>query len=430
MKMKCFLLVSIAATLLAHPFLAAGQDFNKKKEFYIKGGTVYTITGGTIVEGCLLIKEGKIHKVGRNLILPENVKVIDASGKWIMPGFVVAHTGSMAFRELIPQDRNPEIQKYLNPFDMAIEYCLASGITTYCPNPDASRYSRSKKKNYSFRNAVLKTTYGNLEEMFIKEPAYLFVDITALTLSEKDELRESFLKAGDYIRQRSEMESSLKSGDRKEPVLKPDIKLFVEVLSGDLPVRFKADKDDDIRKVLAFVDEFGINGQILGAAEGWLLADEIGRRNISTILQPEQYIAQDPYVVPANGSNIQNAWIQRRKGIKFAIIPTSPSMDTRIGGQIGDDLLTFPLAGAFAVRGGLSEKDALEALTIRPAELLGMAHRIGSLTEGKDADIIILDGNPLDYRTYVEYTIVNGEILYSKKDFRIFQKISKPEKLF
>ena len=161
-----------------------------------------------------------------------------------------------------------------------------------------------------------------------------------------------------------------------------------------------------------------------------MLADEIGRRNISTILQPENYIAPDPYTFPANGSSIQNAGIQRMKGIKFAVIPTSPSMDTRIGGGIGDDLLTFPLAGAFAVRGGLPEKDALEALTIRPAELLGMAHRIGSLTEGKDADIIILDGNPLDYKTYVEYTIVNGEILYSKKDFRIFQRIPKPKKFF
>jgi len=181
-------------------------------------------------------------------------------------------------------------------------------------------------------------------------------------------------------------------------------------------------------KVLAFVDEFDVRAQILGAAEGWLVADEIGRRNVSTILQPEKFFVADPYQYLPNGSNIKNAFLQKEKGVRFSIINTYPSVSTT--GMLGNDLLTFPLAGSYAIRGGLDEKDALEAITLRPAELLGMSHRLGSLEVGKDADIIILDGNPFDYRTYIDYTILNGQILYDKSKSTFFRKIPKPKRMF
>jgi imidazolonepropionase-like amidohydrolase len=98
--------------------------------------------------------------------------------------------------------------------------------------------------------------------------------------------------------------------------------------------------------------------------------------------------------------------------------------------MIGNYLLTFPLAGSYAIRGGLEEKEALKAITLRPAELLGISHRLGSLEEGKDADIIILDGNPFDYRNYIEYTIINGRILYDKNKSPLFKKIPKPKRMF
>lgn len=216
--------------------------------------------------------------------------------------------------------------------------------------------------------------------------------------------------------------------EAKAPVLPLDLKNYVAILKKELPVRFYADRIKDILKVLAFVDEFDIHAQILGAGEGWLLAEEIGRRNISTIIQPEGFLKLDPYVYPPNGSSIKNALIQKSKGIKFAI--TSTSSYISIGGRMGNDLLTFPLAAAFAIRGGLEEADALKAITLWPAELMGISHRVGSLEEGKDADIIILDGNPFDYRTYVEYTIINGEILYDKSKSSLYKKIPKPKRMF
>jgi hypothetical protein len=398
----------------------------KPETLLIKGGTVQTITRGVIYDGQVLIKNGKIEKIGTNLPLPEGARIIEAKDGWIMPGFVVAHTYPVAMHSLIKDDRDPRIFNYLDPFAMDLRLCLAAGVTTF--SPSSLLASGPASKNYSFFNAILKSHYGSLRDMFVKEPVYLYVDMTALRPSEKDELRGFFQRSRDYLFREQEYEKKRGEKDAKPPVLAPDIKNYVAVLKRELFVRFYADLKKDILKVLVFVDEFGFQAQILGAAEGWRLAEEIGRRNISTVIAPAAYLRGDPYERPAGGSNIRNSVLQREKGIEFALLSPSPSV--YLGGTIGDDLLTFPLAGAFAVRGGLAEKDALEALTIKPARLLGIADRVGSLEEGKDADIIILDGNPLDYRTYVDFTIVNGRVLYDKSQSTLFQKIPKPKRMF
>jgi len=264
--------------------------------------------------------------------------------------------------------------------------------------------------------------------MLIKEPAYFYIDMTRLTPSEKGELRGFFRQARDYIEKEDEYGANKEFKEEKPPMASPQIAGYVAVLKGELPVRFDADRKKEILKILSFVDEFDFRAQIVGAGEGWLLPSEIGRRNISTIIRPEDFIPPDPYAVPLNGSNIRNAKIQMENGISFAVLNSYPSI--RPGGTIGDDLMTFPLAGAYAIRGGLYEADDLKAITLWPAELLGVSHRIGSIEEGKDADIIILDGNPFDYRTYVDYTLINGEILYDKSKSPFFRYIPKPKKLF
>lgn len=409
-------------------FSFAEEKAMKDKVIFIKGGTIHTITQGVIHGGCILIQEGKIQKIGRNIPPPENAIILEAKNKWIMPGFVVAHTSAFGMRRLIKQDRNPKMINYIDPYSLELRLCLASGITTFSPNFGASRGSSLGRKNYSFSNSILKPVYGLLKEIVVKEPAYLYINMPGLKPSEKNELRGFFQRAREFISKEMEYEKNKALKKSKAPVMPPDLKYYVAALKRELPVRFSADRKKDILKVLAFVDEFDIRAQILGAAEGWLVAEGIGGRNISTIVQPETFIAADPYRYLPDGSNIKNALIQKEKGIRFALLNTSPSVGTT--GGIGSDLLTFPLAGSYAIRGGLEEKEALKAITITPADLLGMAHRVGSLEVGKDADIIILDGNPFDYRTYVDYTIVNGKLLYDKSKSSLYKKIPKPKRMF
>jgi hypothetical protein len=402
-------------------------DQARSKFLFIKGGTVYTITKGVIHGGAILVGEGKIEKVGKDLIPPEGASVLNAEGKWIMPGFVVAQTSSLALTGLARDDRDPKLLNYLDPYSLQVRLCLASGITAYSPSLFAG--TGPARKSYTFVNAVIKPAYGRLRDMLINEPAYLLIDIARLRPSEKEELRGFFQQARESMAKEEESEKAKVLGGEKPPAPpSPQIKNYVDILKGKLAVRFAADRKKDILKALSFVDEFGVRGQILGAAEGWLLPQEIGRRNISTILQPEGFFEPDRYRSPSGGSNIRNAAIQNEGGIKFALLSTSVFIST--GGTLGTDLLTFPLAGSYAIRGGLGEADALRAITLWPAELLGMSHRLGSIEEGKDADIIILDGNPFDYRTYVDYTIINGEILYDKSKSTFFENIPKPKRIF
>ncbi len=402
------------------------EDEKKNDVILIEGGTVYTISRGIIHQGSVLIKDGKIQKVGQNIVPPENAFILKAENKWIMPGFVVSQSYPIGMSSPVRNDRNPKLLNYLYPYSDQLRYCLASGITAYSPFFFVG--TAPMRKNYSFVNAVIKPTYGRLEDMLVKEPAYLIIDIARLKPSEKDELRGFFQQARDHIAKEEEYESLKELKKDKPPVSSPQIIHYVGVLKGELPVRFLADRKKDILKSLAFVDEFNVRAQIVGAGEGWLLPEEIGRRNISTILQPEAFLQPDPYEYPPNGSNIRNSVVQKESGIKFAVVNTFPYIYT--GGMLGDDLFTFPLAGAYAIRGGLDEKDALKAITLWPAELLGISHRVGSIEEGKDADIIILDGNPFDYRTYVDYTIINGKILYDKSKSFFFKHIPRPKKIF
>lgn len=406
---------------------ASAQD-RGRDVLFIKGGTILTMTRGVMEGGSILVRDGRIERIGRDIQPSPGAIVIDAAGKRVLPGFIVAQADPFGFKAFAKEDRDPVWADYADPYCLELRLCLASGITAYSPCPSLSRVAGQRgEKSYSFRNAVVKTAVGRLGEMVIREPAYLYIDIPTMTSSDKDELRGLLLKAREFLDRPAAQEKAKNGDPGGESDPPPDLKNYLAVLKKELPVRFAAHSRRDILKALSFIDEFHVAAQIYGGTEAWLLADEIAHRSAAVILQPGDLAAPDPYAAVPGGSNIRSGGILRDKGVACAFLPADISIST--GGMLGSDLLTFPLAGALAVRGGLDEKTALEGLTIRAAELLGIQHRTGSLEEGKDADIIIMDGDPLDYRTYVETTIVNGRVLYEKSRSPIYKKIPKADKL-
>ncbi len=153
------------------------------------------------------------------------------------------------------------------------------------------------------------------------------------------------------------------------------------------------------------------------------MADAIGRANAYCIITPRSKKYPDKNVNRANGSTIEQAAILRKAGVKFAVTALSPGIST--GGIAGRDLMNLPLEAAFGIRGGLDEQTALESITITAAEMCGVDHRLGSIEPGKDADLIVLDGDPFDYRTFVDLTFVDGKLMYEKDKSPYFNHIKR-----
>jgi imidazolonepropionase-like amidohydrolase len=151
-----------------------------------------------------------------------------------------------------------------------------------------------------------------------------------------------------------------------------------------------------------------------GCVEGWIVAEELGRAGAYAIITPRTRLDRTENLAHETGSSIENAAILHKAGVQVAVVPANTSID--MGGTSGRDLLHLPIEAGFAVRGGLSDKAALEAITIVPARLLGIDHRVGTLEVGKDADLVLTDGDILHYQTFVQYTVVGGEQVYDKEE--------------
>lgn len=381
----------------------------------IKGGDLYTITSGIIRNGTILIEDGRISHIGQNVEAPKNAKIIDARGKVVMPGLVAAsgEVGVTGFGSI------NKISDSLDPFSNSVSLALASGVTTAF----LSRGRPSSNNPIGGTNAVIKTTYGDLDNMLVKEPVAENVTFSSGQWLRKTNFLQNLRKAQNYL-QKLDAYARSKDKNRKlqEPKKPAAVDAYIRLLKRQLPARIQAMTAADILGALELVDEFGIKIIIEGAVEGWVVAEEIARRDVWVIITPRQKWRPNEDISGPSGSTLENAAILKKAGVKLAIIPTSPNFAT--WGIAGRDLITLPMEAAFAISGGLDEQTALEAITIAAAEIVGVSERVGSLQVGKDADIIILDGHPFHHKTFVEVTLINGEVLYEKAKSPYFAHIT------
>lgn len=381
----------------------------------IQGGDLYTITSGIIKNGTILIKNGKIWRIGQNIEIPKNAKVIDAKGKVVMPGLIAAtaQVGIAGFGSI------NKIADSLDPFHYSVSLALASGVTTAY----VSRGGPSGQNPIGGTNAVIKTTYGDLDNMLIKEPVAENVNISNVQWLRKTNFLLNLQKAQTYLRKLAEYQKVKGQSEKVEEPKKPSgIDAYIRLLRREMPAVLSATTADDILAALELVDEFGIRMILASAVEGWIVAEEIAKRDVFVIITPRQKRRPNEEISAPSGSTMENAAILKKAGVKFAIVPPTKAFTT--WGGAGRDLMTLPMSAAFAVSGGLDEQTALEAITITAAEILGVADRLGSLQVGKDADIIILDGHPFHYNTFVEFTLINGKVLYDKKQSTYFSHIT------
>lgn len=376
----------------------------------IKGGDLYTITSGIIKNGTILIEDGKISRIGQNIEIPKKAKVINARGKIVMPGLVAATaqvgmTGS-----------GSKIADSLDPFHYHASLALASGITTVY----VSSGRPSGSNPIGGTNAVIKPTYGDLDNMLLKESVAQNAGLSSWM--GKTNFVQNLRKAKAYLQK---LEEYTRNKDQKklQELKKPSgVDTYIRLLKRELPARLRARTAAEILDIVELIDEFGMRVIIEDAVEAWIVAEEIAKHDVRLIITPREKRRPNELISAPSGSTLENAAILKKAGVKFAIVPTSPSFAT--WGIAGRDLMALPMEAAFAVSGGLDEQTALEAITINAAEIIGVADRVGSLQVGKDADIIILDGHPFHHKTFVEWTLINGKILYEKSKSPYFSHIT------
>lgn len=375
------------------------------------------MAGEIIEKGSILIKDGKILEVGEDLVAPLDAKTIDAEGKMVLPGFIDAHChigmweegmgfegsdGNEMMDPVTPQLRAIDA---INPMDEAFEEAYIGGVTTAVTGPGSANVIGGM-------SAALKTYGKRVDDMIIKEPIAMKVafgenpkrvyeaqkksPITRMATAAI--LREALFKAKAYMKKKEE--------GKEDPTKMPEYDIKMEalsrVLNKEIPLKAHAHRADDIFTAIRIAKEFDVDITLDHCTEGHLIADYLAEEGKGAIVGPT---LSNRSKIELRNLTFDTPRILHEAGVKIAITTDSPVIP----------LQYLPVCAGLAHKSGLEEIEALKAITINAAEITGIDDRVGSIEPGKDADIVIFDGNPIkdiDCKTYA--TIIDGEIVYSQ----------------
>ncbi len=382
----------------------------------IKNGRIYTMAGDVIENGSILIKDGKIAEVGKDIIAPLDAEVIDAEGRMVTPGFIDAHChlgmweegigfegddGNEATDPVTPQLRAIDS---INPMDISFEEAYQGGVTTAITGPGSA--------NVVGGTFVAIKTYGHrVDDMIIKDPVAMKIAFgenpkrvydsqkksPTTRMATAAILRETLFKAKTYMEKKESAEDASKMPDY-------DIKMeaLIPVLKKEIPLKAHAHRADDIFTAIRIAKEFDVDITLDHCTEGHLIVEDLAKEGKPAIVGPT-FGNRSKFELKNKSFDTPKALIDA--GLKVAIITDAPVIP----------LQHLPLCAGLAHNAGLDEMEALKTITINPAEIVGLQDRIGSIEVGKDADIVIFDGNPIkdiDCKTYA--TIIDGKVVYKR----------------
>ena len=395
----------------------------------IKNGTVNTITNG-IKKTNILIKGKKIIAVRdevEDLIdeikaneVAEEVEIIDAEGKLVFPGFIDAHThlglwedgmgaeGADGNEETDPITPQLNVIDGINPMDRTFKEAYEGGITSACTTPGSA--------NVMGGQAIAIKTFGKrIDKMVIKNPVaskiafgenpkscYGANENTPQTrMAIASLLRENLRKAQEYLNDLQDSESEDEEAVADKPEYDIKLEALIPVLKGEIPLKAHAHRADDMFTAIRIAKEFDVKLTLDHCTEGHLIVDELLEEDYPLIVGPS---LSERSKIELRNLTFETAGILSNAGKDICIMTDHPVIP----------LQYLPVCAGFAVKYGMKQEKALEAITINPARVLGIDDRVGSIEVGKDADIVIWDGNPLEIQSHVLYTIIDGKIVYKR----------------
>lgn len=396
----------------------------------ITNGRVMTITQGTLERGTVLVEGGRIVALGEVVQIPEDAEVYDATGKVVMPGLIDAHCHVGLWPEGIGQDYSdgnemtdpitPHLRALdaVHPEDPAFKELAAAGVTTVLTGPGSGNLIGGQW-------VCLKTaSKPSVEQMVLLEPAGMKMALgenpkrvyggqkkaPSTRMGNAATLRAALVDAQNYMEkwrhyeaERAEYQAKAEAGDEDAKPPKPperDLKLEAlgKVLRREMKARVHAHRADDMLTALRIAEEFNLDLTLEHATEGYKIADILAVKGIPVTAGPilfsrEKYELKD--MTP------KNPGLMAKAGVKVAIQTDEMSA-----------VKYLTINAALAVREGMPEEEALKAITINAAEIIGVADQVGSLEVGKDADLVVFSGHPFDYHTVTELVLVDGQVAY------------------
>lgn len=382
----------------------------------IKNGTINTITNGIFV-GDILIQGKKIVEIGENLVAQKDIEIIDAQGKFIFPGFIDAHThlglweDGMGFEGADGNEETDPITPQLNPIDginpmdRTFEEAVQGGITSVCTTPGSA--------NVMGGECIAIKTYGRrIDNMVIKNPVASKIAFGENPKScyGQDEktpqtrmaiaslLRENLKKAEEYL---EEIELYEEHEDHDRPEYDIKMESLIPVLRREIPFKVHAHRADDIFTAIRIAKEFDLKLTLDHCTEGHLITEDLVEEGYPVVVGPS---LSERSKIELRNLTFDTAGVLSNAGIQVSLMTDHPVIPVQY----------LPMCAGIAVKHGMKKDKAIEAITINPAKTLGIENRVGSLEIGKDADIVIWDGCPLEIQSNVLFTIIDGKIVYKR----------------
>ncbi len=384
----------------------------------IVGGRVVPVTGEPIENGTVLIEDGRITGVGAGLPVPAGTEVVDAGGRWVLPGLIDAHThlgvheeaegwaGDDTNEKTGPVTAQMRALDAINPADLGFRDAVSGGVLAVNVNPGSAN-------PIGGQCAAVKCWGRTVDEMVLRAPSGMKSALgenpkrvygeqqktPSTRLGTAAVIREALVAAGNYTRRLAAERE--RPGGQGGPVDR-DLKLeaLAQVLSREIPWRQHCHRADDIATALRLAAEFGYDLVVDHGTEAHLLADILAARDIPVIIGP---LLTSRSKVELRNRSIANPGRLAAAGVTIAITTDHPVVPV--------SLLSHQ--AALAVKEGLDPGVALRALTINPARIVGIDGRLGSIEVGKDGDLAVWSGDPLDVFSQVELAFIGGRQVYS-----------------
>ena len=435
-------LITALSVVAAFATTASAQEL-----LAIKGAKIIPIAGEPIENGLILIKDGRIDKVGSGFAIPVEAKVIDATGKVVMPGIVEVHSSSAMSQS---NESNPNVPflsvvDSIDPSREFFEESRRNGVTTAAVVPGNSTMIGGQA-------AVIKTAGSYVNDMVLKRNGGLKMSVaptgTTSRMSHYARLRKELEKVRDAQKEKAEAAEKKKAEEKKKDDKKKDgdknlqsggtdkaktsttttaqkptddaqNEALTSLLNGEMPAYIYCSAAMDVAQALRLVDEFKLKSILVLGRDTYKAAGAVAKAKVPAILDSRLvYWRTDPRT--RENEKIVLPKIFSEKGVDYSFQVDDSTARLAMGSHY------HWYQAATAVKYGMSTEDALKKLTLDAAKLLGVDEFVGSIEKDKDADLVILSGDPLKVSTWVETTIVNGKVVYERdKDVKL-QKLLNP----